>query len=159
MGSVQSNSINRRCKMLSRKNIFALSFAAGLLIASAAAAATGWATGNVNMRTCGSTRCAKITTIPAGAAVNVYHCGAWCELDFAGYHGFASARYISLGRYRRPPPVVVAPVPLPPTVYWYYGRPRWDPRYRSWHSGDRWWYDHGWHRRPPRSGFTLEFHF
>lgn len=148
--------------MLIRSMIFAAAIGAGALAASTANAAQGWATGNVNLRTCGSTRCDKITTIPAGAQVEVYSCGGWCELSFAGYHGFASANYIRMGGPVAPPPRVVRPVqpiPLPPVVYWQYGRPWWDDRYHTWYDGHGWWYDGRWHRRPPRSGFSFEFRF
>lgn len=148
--------------MLSRSIILAAGLAGGMLAASAASAAPGWATGDVNMRSCGSTSCGKITVIPEGAEVEVYGCDGWCELDFAGYHGYASRRYIALGDggYAPvPPPVVVRP-PIPPRVYWQYGRPHWDPRYGAWYDGRRWWYDGGWHgRRPRRGGLSLEFNF
>lgn len=156
--------------MFIRSMIFAASIGVGALAASTANAVPGWATGNVNMRTCGSTSCGKITTIPAGAQVDIISCGGWCELIYAGQRGFASANYIRQGGgggytpvqpiYPPAPAPVqpVYPVPLPPAVYWQYGRPWWDDRYRTWYDGHGWWYDGRWHRRPP-GGFTFEFRF
>lgn len=128
-----------------------------LAASSAAEAAAGWTTTSLNLRTGPGTRYSVITAMPAGAPVEVVSCASWCELYYAGRRGWASARYISLGGYRpAPPPVVVAP--MPPAIYWRYGRPRWDDRYHSWYDGRRWWYDDGWHSRP-RSGFSFEFNF
>jgi len=123
---------------------------------SAAEAATGWTTRDLNLRTGPGTGYAKIMAMPAGARVDVVRCTNWCELYYAGYHGWASARYISLGGYRPAPPPVVMP-PMPPSIYWQFGRrPWWDDRYDTWHDGHRWWYDGRWHDRP-RVGFYFEF--
>ena len=69
----------------------------GALLATAAQAATGVATGSVNMRTGPGTSYAKITTIPAGAPVEVFGCSSWCQVAYGGAQGYASANYISQG--------------------------------------------------------------
>lgn len=149
--------------------------AAGLavaVLASAAQAAPGVATGSVNMRTGPGTNYAKITTIPAGAPVEVFGCSSWCQVAYGGAQGYASARYISTGGgyapappvYQpAPPPVVYAPprgygyrAPMPPRAYWRYGRPWWDDRYHAWYDGRDWWDGRGWRGRP-RSGIYFEF--
>lgn len=120
--------------MLIRSLLIGIGLAGGLVYSQPATAATdGWATRAVNMRVCPSVRCARILTIPARARVRVYGCERWCEVRFAGRDGFVSARYITLGGYRRvPPPIYRVPPPfyrhdpLPPYYRW---RPR-PPRYR-----------------------------
>ncbi len=126
-----------------------------LAATSLAEAATGWVVSPLHLRTGPSAQHRVITTMPAGARVDIVRCTSWCELYFAGRHGWASARYISTSRRMGPP--VYAPPP-PPTIYWYYGPPRWDRRYDSWYDGHSWWYDGRWHRRP-RSGVEFYFHF
>jgi uncharacterized protein YraI len=141
--------------MLLRK--LAVGCLALFLASSAAEATTGWTDRALNLRTGPGTRYAKIVTMPAGAHVEVLRCTSWCELYYAGYHGWASARYISMTGYQPAPPVVVMP-PMPPSIYWQYGRPWWDHRHGSWYDGHRWWYDGGWHRRPGVE-FRFEFGF
>lgn len=97
---------------------------AGALVASGAAHAAGYATGSVNMRTGPSTAYPVITTIPAGARVDIRTCTTWCSVNYRGLTGWASARYIAAApgpRYRAPmyrPPVYAAP-----PAYYYPGRP------------------------------------
>jgi uncharacterized protein YraI len=122
----------------------------------AAEAATGFATGTVNMRTGPGTAYAKVTTIPAGAEVEVFECTSWCQVAFAGQEGWASARYISTDYAEGPSPRFVARAPMPPRGYWQYGEPWWDDRYDSWYDGHNWWYDGAWYPRP-RVG--VSFHF
>ena len=130
--------------------------AAGMLaIPQMAEAAWGGATGSVNMRTCASVRCAKITVIPRGASVWVLGAtGGWYHLRYNGRQGFASGRYIAVGR----PPVVhprIHITPPPPFGYWQY--PRWNPRYGAWYDGRRWYYNGRWYGNP--SGFYFGFRF
>jgi uncharacterized protein YraI len=129
-----------------------------LALSSAAEARTGRTLTELNLRTGPGTRYSIITAMPAGAHVSVVHCTSWCELYYAGLHGWASARYIGLANYHPSPPVVVVPPPMPPVIYWRYGRPWWDDHHRSWYDGHRWWYEDRWHSRP-RSGVTFEFSF
>jgi uncharacterized protein YraI len=68
--------------------------AAGLLIATLAApasAAPARTTQSLNLRQDPSLGARIITTMPAGAAVDVSHCnGGWCQVAYSGYSGFAS---------------------------------------------------------------------
>jgi uncharacterized protein YraI len=149
--------------MSTRPLLFAASLASTLL-GSTALAASGVATGDVNLRSGPGTSYAKITTIPAGAPVEVFQCSNWCEVTFGGAHGFAHARYISAGGYAappvvyQPPPVYAYQQPLPPSAYWRYGRPWWDDRYDAWYDGHGWWYDGDWYDRP-RSALYFDFSF
>ena len=61
--------------------------ASALLVASAAAAMPGTASGDVNMRSGPGTQYAVITTIPAGAPLEVFDCQNWCEVAYAGNAG------------------------------------------------------------------------
>jgi len=63
--------------------------------AGTASADPGVAKGSVNLRAGPGTNYARITTIPAGARVNVLRCGRWCEVFYAGRKGWASAAYIA----------------------------------------------------------------
>ena len=83
--------------------------------ASGATAATGAvATGNVNLRAGPSTGYPVVTTVPAGAAIATYGCLAgytWCDIGFAGYRGWVSARYIQI--VYQGGPVVLTPAVAP----------------------------------------------
>lgn len=83
--------------------------------ASGASAATGAvATGNVNLRAGPSTAYPVVTTVPAGAGIVTHGCLAgytWCDIGFAGYRGWVSARYIQI--VYQGAPVVLSPVVAP----------------------------------------------
>jgi uncharacterized protein YraI len=138
-----------------RRTLLLASWLAFLAAPTAALAAAGWTERDLNLRTGPGTGYARIVTMPAGARVEVLGCASWCEVLYRGYHGWAAARYISRGGYRPAPPVFVMP-PMPPTIYWQYGRPGWDHRHQAWHDGHRWWYGGRWHDRP-QFGFYFEF--
>jgi uncharacterized protein YraI len=145
--------------MFRRLSLVVVGCLALLAAPQAAEAASGWTTTTLNLRSGPGTHFPVVTAMPAGAAVEVVNCASWCELYYGRRHGYASARYISLAGYRpvQPvPPVVIGP--MPPAIYWQYGRPWWDDRHRAWYDGRRWWYDNGWHARP-RSGFSFQFNF
>jgi uncharacterized protein YraI len=139
---------------------------AGLLAASAAQAAPGFATGDVNMRTGPGTNYARITTIPEGAPVEVFECPTWCQVEFNGRQGWVSSNYIAgdnsyegAALYEPAPSVVVYSRPaIPPRAYWRYGEPWWDDRYDAWYDGHRYWYGDRWYDRP-RSGVSFSFGF
>ena len=68
-----------------------------LAATAVAAAAPGVAKASVNLRAGPGTSYARITTIPAGARVQVLRCPRWCEVVYAGRRGWASAGYIARG--------------------------------------------------------------
>jgi uncharacterized protein YraI len=119
-----------------------LSLAAGLLIASAGAAAAAPAavTGDLNLRSGPGTGYAVVGTMPAGATVDVRDCnGAWCRVAWGNAVGFASRSYLDVGGpvyAAAPPPVVVGPPVFGFGVGWGGG---W---HRGWHGGG---WHHGWH--------------
>ncbi|TCT13658.1 uncharacterized protein YraI [Tepidamorphus gemmatus] len=140
-------------------------FAGALAMSSAAEAANGFTTGNVNMRSCGSTQCRVITTIPAGAPVEIYGCTQgyrWCDTRYGGLRGWVSGSYL-----RAIAPGYATPSPLP-TIgallgiaiiggaiagsyyddypYYRYGYyyPGWRPPYPGW--------------RPPYPGWRPPYH-
>lgn len=78
-------------------------------LSQAADAAPGVARGSVNLRAGPGTNYTRITTIPAGARVNVLRCGRWCEVVYAGRKGWASASYITRGAVPRGGYAVILP--------------------------------------------------
>jgi uncharacterized protein YraI len=134
-----------------QRSIYAASaLSAALLWSAAADAAPGNVTDSVNMRTGPSTQYPVITTITAGAPVEVFECESWCRVGFAGTYGYVSANYIS-GGFTEPAPrpyyqsrAYYQPEPLyepdiGPTVQIYSGRP-WYVAPSNWH---RWHYRRG----------------
>ena len=107
-----------------------------------AAAAEGYVTGDLNLRTCASVRCARIAVMPRGAPVLIIGSqSGWYQLSYRGLVGFASARYVAaLARYyRRRPPRLFDDGPF------------WNDRYRPWYDGRR--------RYDRRSGVYFRFGF
>lgn len=137
--------------------------AAGFLVAGTAGAMawTGVTTAAVNARKGPGTRYAVVSTLPAGAAVNVASCTQnWCATNV----GYVSAHYLAQGG-NAPVQVVVQPY----GGYFYddyddyyyggygigYGGGYWGPAWRpGWHGRPPYW--HGrppyWHGRPPHWG-------
>jgi SH3-like domain-containing protein len=112
-----------------------------------AAASPAVVTANVNLRAGPGTANPAITTIPAGAPIDVAGCeGQWCQVTFQGQSGFVIATSVGQGGPAGapppgygappPPPVYVAP---PPYYGSYYG---YGPYY-GWHG----YYGGYWHRR------------
>ena len=136
------------------------------LFATAAAAAPGVATGNVNMRSGPGTQYAKITTVPAGAPVEVLGCSGWCEIAFAGRQGFVSANYVDTNVGQR---LVYRPAPPPVAYYdddyYDYGGPYYDSApvggvYFGFNSGFGGHHGHDhWRHRHGRSGIGFGFGF
>ena len=126
--------------------------AAMVLVPTLAAAAPGYATGTVSLRTGAGTWFPRITTIPAGAHVDVHGCSSWCALNFRGTFGYASANYIARG-YASAPPRFVRP---PPPRFGYVKRPWWDNQRNAWYDGSRFYRDG---RGDTRPGFNLQFNF
>ncbi len=100
----------------------AVGAAATALFAMPQVAEAYWAQvlGNLNLRTCASASCAKITVMPRGATVWVDGAvGGWYHLTYGRASGFASARYIGTGA---PPFVGPSPFYRPyPYPYYYRG--------------------------------------
>jgi len=92
-----------------RTSAAALFFAGLIAIPSIANAA--YASTSVNERAGPSTAYAIITTVPAGAYVEVHRCPtSWCQVTYAGLTGWVSGSYIGHGAaYRYQPSVVVQP--------------------------------------------------
>jgi uncharacterized protein YraI len=92
---------------------------AGVLLTTAAEAYPGWASGSVNMRSGPGTAYPRITTIPAGARVEVYSCGGgWCQVFYAGYNGYAIDALIRTGYVAPPRPPRPYMPPPPPRGPW-----------------------------------------
>lgn len=82
-----------------RKSLYLSGALAGaLLYSTAALAAPGHATGNVNMRSGPGTSYPVIAQIPAGAALDIGNCGGWCQITYAGRSGYVSASYVTAAR-------------------------------------------------------------
>lgn len=150
-----------------------------MAIPAVAQAAWGQATGSVNMRTCASTQCQKIGTVPAGAQVWINGAqGGWYNVTFQGRQGFVSGRYVAAGMMPgpgfgpgpgygpgpgfgpprfAPPPPFVNPWPTPPPTWGYWRKPRWDNRHNAWYDGRRWYRNGIWFNDP--SGFSFGFSF
>jgi Bacterial SH3 domain len=103
---------------------------------------------NVNLRQGPGTNFGIITTIPAGAPVEVGGCsGQWCQVTFQGQNGYVIATSLGAPPPRRPyppgyppPPPPVYPPPYPPPYYrpypygYYAPGPYWRHRgYYGWH--------------------------
>jgi len=142
--------------MLARRLLLAALFAAGLALPSAADAAFGRVTNDLNLRTGPGTAYPRILVIPAGSPVEIYRCVSWCEINYRGVIGWASGSYISGsgGYYAYPaPPIYSAP---PPPTFGFYRTPWWDNHYGAWYDGRRWYYGGRWYDRPT---FSLYFRF
>lgn len=134
--------------------------AAMLVVPQIAEAAWGYVTGAsaLNLRTCASVSCARITSMPYGARVWIMgSTGGWYQLNYNGAVGYASGRYVSTGVAAPPPYFGPAPfVGRPPPPTWgYYQNPWWDHRYGAWYDGHRWYFNGRWYDRP--SGFYFGF--
>jgi len=88
--------------MITRPLLSAGILASALFAGSAAIAAPGVATGDVNMRTGPGTGYSVITTIPAGAPLEIYGCSSWCQVGYAGTQGYVSGNYVSSGQVAQP---------------------------------------------------------
>ncbi len=140
--------------MVNRSLLAAGALGGAVLWSAAALASPGNALGNVNMRTGPGTQYSVITTIPAGAPVEVFECQSWCQVGYAGTHGYVSANYVG-GGYTAPAPRAYyqpAPVYTPaPSVGIYYDHPWYNaPRHRYWRDE---------HRRHFRRGDGAYFEF
>jgi len=146
--------------MILNYQIAGAAFAGALLVASGAAAAPGIATNDVNMRSGPGTRYDVITTIPAGAPMEVFDCQSWCQVAYGGTQGFVSARYVAgddgyvsapRGYYRSAPRVYYEPAPR---VYY---RDRYRGNGYPYWRRDRWHDDWRWRNRGPSFGIQFGF--
>lgn len=143
----------------------AMATAAVCAVPSIAQAAYGQATGSVNMRTCASVNCARITVVPAGAQVWIAgQQGNWLLVNYGNRQGYVHANYIATAYAgtRMPPPTYVQPGLQvgffgPPPRYGYWRQPWWDSRYHAWYDGRRWYRNGIWYNDP--SGLSIRFSF
>ncbi|OYZ99089.1 MAG: hypothetical protein B7X99_09340 [Rhizobiales bacterium 17-65-6] len=73
-----------------------VSMAAG---ATAAAAAPGFTTGNVNMRTGPDTAYPRVTVLPEGVPVEIAGCldnQSWCDVVYGPYRGWVFGDYLAV---------------------------------------------------------------
>lgn len=98
------------------------------------------------MRTGPGAQYSVITTVPAGAPIQVFECENWCRVGFAGTYGYVSADYIA-GGYTEPAP---RPYYLPaptyeavPSVVIYEGHQRYVAPHYRWRDHHRWHYRRG----------------
>jgi uncharacterized protein YraI len=97
--------------------------------------------GDLNLRSGPGTGYRVIDTMPAGSYVDVLGCtGSWCQVQFAGVTGYASASYLGGGGY------AAAPVYAEPPIYSgpYYAGPAFGLGVGFW---PRWGWGGGWHHR------------
>ncbi len=131
----------------------AAALAAVVALPSAALAAWGQVTGNVNMRTGPGVNYQRITTLPAGARVWVGgSVNGWYHVSYNGRDGYASGNYIATRGTRGP--VMHRP---PPPRSGYFHKPWWDNRHNAWYDGRRWYRNGIWYNSP--NGFSFGFSF
>lgn len=108
---------------------------AGLVFGTIGAAAEpASVTADLNLRQGPGTYYPPVATIPYGEPVEVLSCqGAWCEIDWRGYGGFASRSYLAYGYGPAVAPAPVVVMPPPPTVV--YPAPYYEPAPRIYGSG------------------------
>lgn len=127
-----------------------IAIAAGALMLSAGAASATEVTGDVNLRSGPGTSYSVISTLPAGADVDVLNCtSGWCRVDWQGTVGFANASYLdSASSYDDSSPVYAEP------LYDYaFAGPRFYGFHHGFHAGFR-----GFHGGYHGGGFHAGFH-
>lgn len=89
-------------------------FGALFLGIAAAAAQPATVTSDLNLRTGPGTNFAVILSMPRGSRVDILDCrGTWCQVDFRGRVGWASANFLATGQAVRPEPPRAVPIPVP----------------------------------------------
>ncbi|MGQ3360181.1 MAG: SH3 domain-containing protein, partial [Phreatobacter sp.] len=102
----------------------------GVTAASAQDAVT---TGAVNMRAGPGTQYERITTLPAGAPVDIADCtGSWCRVVYRGVTGYVARSLLDEdgGVVEAPPRVYVEPPPVYVEPPYFYGSPGYYAPYR-----------------------------
>jgi uncharacterized protein YraI len=126
---------------------------AGIAVPALAAAAPGFATGNVNIRAGPGTDYPVITTISAGSGVEIIGClsgWAWCDVAWAGARGWVAGNYLqAVYQEQRVYLPTYAPRVGLPVVSFSFGY--WDTHYRArpFYRERDWWRDR-WERRDER---------
>ncbi|WP_295556947.1 SH3 domain-containing protein [uncultured Hyphomicrobium sp.] len=136
---------------------------AGLTLMSitAAHAAPGFSTANVNVRTGPDTDFPSVGVIPEGDEVEITGClrdESWCDVIWAGNRGWVYSEYLAFeqrGEYVRLPDVGPAVFRIPFVTFT--ARDYWDRHYvgRPWYSDRGRWYSYkvrprpGWRAPPP----------
>ncbi len=98
-----------------KKTMIAAALAAATVFgaASAAQAATSYATTNVNVRSGPGTSYGVVGVLSAGSRVHVNYCnGSWCSIEQGPVHGWASSSYLESAAPSvviRPPPIIINP--------------------------------------------------
>ena len=124
-----------------------------LALPSAALAAWGQVTGNVNLRTGPGTSYQRILTLPAGARVWVGgSLNGWYHVRFNGTEGYVSSSYIATAVMM--PPRFVRPAPARNGLRM---KPWWDDRYHAWYDGRRWYRNGIWYNSPQGLSFGFTF--
>lgn len=120
-------------------------------ISSADATTTSVSTANVNLRAGPSTAYPALTVVPAGTRIVTYGClpgYTWCDIGFAGYRGWVSARYIQVVYQGGPvilTPGVASAVGVTVVAF---NRTYWDTYYTAYPWYGRW----GAYPPPPYAG-------
>ena len=85
-----------------------LTLAALIMSCTIAAAHPGVTTGTINLRAGPGTQHPIVTVIPVSQPISIIGClphSSWCDVAWAGYRGWVSARYISYTATGHPVPV------------------------------------------------------
>ncbi|MDX5592753.1 SH3 domain-containing protein [Pseudovibrio sp. SPO723] len=95
---------------------FALTLMAVCVMAGTAHAWPARSTSPLNLRVAPGIHNHIILTIPFGGYLRVVGCSSWCQVEYAGRHGWVNSNYIA-PLEGGPPPVVTAP-PITRPPYW-----------------------------------------
>jgi uncharacterized protein YraI len=107
-----------------------LALALTLGLSSVASAASGFVTGNVNLRAGPSTDYPVVVTLVAGEGLEIFGClsgYSWCDVDWNGYRGWVSSNYLQTVYQSRRVRLVEAP---PAIISFSFGT-YWDDYYRG----------------------------
>lgn len=111
-----------------------------IFVPGIASAVPGFSTADVNLRAGPSTANPVVTTIPAGAPVQIVGClngWSWCDTLWAGYRGWVSGAYLNTSWQGRTVPFVAYAPRLRVPVVAYSGNAYWRRYYagRPWLAG------------------------
>ncbi|TPW29386.1 hypothetical protein FJU08_13675 [Martelella alba] len=106
-----------------------------------AATLTAFAISNVNLRAGPATSYPSITVVPAGAGLVSHGCLAdysWCDISFASYRGWVSARYIQISYQGQPAILTPAIAVASGIAVVTFSRAYWDRYYVAYPWYGRW---------------------